>query len=764
MESTPASQHSVIGQAVPSWRAAVALLRLRFRRLFNIATVACNFGRPPRGAAKKQVGVIVITGLMVPMMVLWGVGMAFAILHGAREVLGPAKLTAFVGLQLLILSIGMVAMELGLKKRDLARGDWDMEWLLALPVSVSGLMTMKVVEYTALNGYAWVFVFPMLMFFGWEFELGWLAVGLSALFTLMQSLLVSVSRVVLETCLRRFCSPGFLRNFQAVCTMVGMAPLMLFIVLATGAARADHFIWTWFHHLTDWPLWLPTGLPAVALEAGRAGFVGWGPPTLLLVVGGALGLWVVWRLVALVLREGIISGTGTLQARGGEPAKVGEKRRADAGISIMGKDFLLLLRDRRILLGTLIFPAAILSLQFLVNPALVDSGFGDPKHAATLAFCVGAYVLMFTAVRVLTSEGKALWLLFTVPQPLHDLLRKKALFWAGLASIYSLAVLVYAYTVLPWNARLFEFSFFALAGIFVVALLASAMGIFGYNPHSPNPQQQVRIGHVYLAMLLVGCYNWGFYAPSTWDRIQVFVSLSLLALGLWQRLERELPFILDSVARPAPRLELTDGLGAAFLYIVFVNVMLRALTASTGMTWFQADALAVGIGGGLVVVVTLWYLFLRRLEGLLENLALKGFQPLRAWLPLLVGTPLCALVLVGFYRLVGEHARARGYSVLQVGDAVGEVNLVFGLLAIGLFPWIQELIFRGLVFRRLRQGFGFAPAMLLSALVYALAQHPLHAVPMFFLGLGTAWACERGGLYAAVLLHAGVRAVLVLWG
>ena len=53
---------------------------------------------------------------------------------------------------------------------------------------------------------------------------------------------------------------------------------------------------------------------------------------------------------------------------------------------MVGKDLRLLLRDRNLLVQTLIVPVLILTFQVVANPGLLSGAAGNFRHAAALAF------------------------------------------------------------------------------------------------------------------------------------------------------------------------------------------------------------------------------------------------------------------------------------------------------------------------------------------------------------------------------------------
>ncbi|MBL8675601.1 MAG: CPBP family intramembrane metalloprotease [Rhodospirillales bacterium] len=87
------------------------------------------------------------------------------------------------------------------------------------------------------------------------------------------------------------------------------------------------------------------------------------------------------------------------------------------------------------------------------------------------------------------------------------------------------------------------------------------------------------------------------------------------------------------------------------------------------------------------------------------------------------------------------------------------------LLVAGLFgPFVEELVFRGLVFGYVRARFGYRPALVVSTLLFAAAHmevvHVLLVVPS---GLAFGWLRERSGsIWPCVIGHAATNILAVL--
>jgi membrane protease YdiL (CAAX protease family) len=133
--------------------------------------------------------------------------------------------------------------------------------------------------------------------------------------------------------------------------------------------------------------------------------------------------------------------------------------------------------------------------------------------------------------------------------------------------------------------------------------------------------------------------------------------------------------------------------------------------------------------------------------------ALLAGAPARALeLGLALGTGAAALgmaYLVVLHRTPWWEAHLREAAGVQI-----KVHWMF-LLAVVAAPLCEEFIFRGLLFGGLRRSMSFLPAAALSAALFAIVHPAVSIVPVFALGMCTAYAYERGkGLLAPMLVHA----------
>jgi membrane protease YdiL (CAAX protease family) len=147
---------------------------------------------------------------------------------------------------------------------------------------------------------------------------------------------------------------------------------------------------------------------------------------------------------------------------------------------------------------------------------------------------------------------------------------------------------------------------------------------------------------------------------------------------------------------------------------------------------------------------------------------LRGWRRIRsvaAWL--LAGAAAGISLNLLFNLLAGLVRRLAGLGIaaraLSVGGGAAGVLAVFRIFL--LMPAVEELVFRGLGYGKLREVMGAAPASALTAIWFGLS-HGVGAGGIYagILGIFLAIARERKGLWRAFLLHAGANAgSLMLW-
>lgn len=666
---------------------------------------------------------------------------------------------------LLAMFLAILITQFGMSNQDLARVESSLEWLFTFPVSATTLFAAKIGEYVALNGFLWLMMTPYLFCLFLAAGRGWLAVPLALGFAILQAICMATVRLVAECWLRRHVSPGGIKNVQAACTILGMSLLMGCFAIPTNQWLLRRSIEA--GAIAGMPLfWLPSGWPAAACHRGL----------LVPVVAGAAaaaglvlvaGLWAAGALT----RDGLVTaGAALVGAR--QPAA---RRARTGGIGIATKDLLLLLRDRNFLVQTLVVPLAMAGGQLVVNAEDAVAAIASPTHGPAIAFGLGCYVLLFSAIQVLGAEGQGLWLLYTVPRRLDDLLVRKAAVWGGIALVYTTAVLLVS---ARWQETIsFDFvvaAAMAVVGVFLHAFLAAGIGTLATDPLETDPRRRAHPESMFMFMLLAAFYGYAIYTPSLWQKLAQLVLSTVLAVAVWQKVRDQLPYLLDPVSAPPPRIGLADGMVAAVAFFVLQGVIAVVLTLSEAPLAPGAILLVAFAGAGAVVTGATLVAFHRR--GVPELLEQVGVRPgpcgdgMGAVASLTVGlaTGAAAIGVVWLYLAIVPRvpmllalAREQKAQLAAQENAFG-----FGwiaLLGILAAPLCEEYIFRGLVYRGLRRTSSAAIACVASAALFAIVHPPISVVPVFGLGIACGLAFEwTKSLLAPIAAHALYNAVVIL--
>lgn len=669
-----------------------------------------------------------------------------------------------LGLLLAGIFITLFLISIGGTNRDLGQVDWTLEWLFTLPASGRSLFLAKTFENTLIHAIGWIFNFPLLLVIFWSAGHGWLAVPLALLLTLYLNLLLAALRVVAETWLRKRLSRGRLKNVQAFCTLLGVVGM--YGVLGFAVADMPSAFFRLAEAVPSALLWLPCSVPALFCSSQMSMLL---PSVVLPLFALAIPLWAI-RSSERLVSDGLISGSASDRGRRGVQVSPG----AAGGLfrGIVAKELHLLLRDRTLLVQTLVVPLLILGFQVLWNPAIFSDLGSNPRTVATIAFGVGAYVLMFGSFTVLTVEGDALWLLYTLPQPLDVTLRGKAKLWASLSASYTLLILLIALFSgsRPAPADLLTWVM-ALAGIYIFALLGTGLATLGTDPLEKERNRKVRPGMLYLYMFLAGMYGTVMHNPEPWPKFVLMILCPLLAYAVWQKVRDRIPYLLDPTQRPKPQLSLSDGLVAAVSFFVLQTLILLGLSQESDLPLGTALLYAYCIAGVIVGVICFAVLALKRIPRLAVTLGLVRDPDLEARPSLLkwglMGGALAGAIgalylwgsdYVGFLRAAKDRA-----SLAR--ELLGDQLLVLSILVLVAAPFFEEFIFRGLIFRGLRRSNGVWASALGSAAIFAIVHPPYSFVPVFAVGLITAFVFERTRmLWAPILVHMIYNGAVILMG
>jgi hypothetical protein len=165
----------------------------------------------------------------------------------------------------------------------------------------------------------------------------------------------------------------------------------------------------------------------------------------------------------------------------------------------------------------------------------------------------------------------------------------------------------------------------------------------------------------------------------------------------------------------------------------------------------------------LLVLIIAWLLRLFRMP--FEHLDFHTLAPTEYLLGIATGLLLIGITL-GLSNLAESLFGPVSEIITEAYERLKPQNtsqmLVLGIEIIIIAPFIEEIIFRGLVFRGFRP-YGFWPAALLTSAIYALLfLNPWVALPVFLMGIILCWAYERTGNLSVVLLAHAIANIAVL--
>ncbi|MES2016196.1 MAG: type II CAAX endopeptidase family protein [Pseudomonadota bacterium] len=775
-------------QATPS-QAMWLIARLRLRRLWNM--IAGFSFRPinktkSRAAtpARKRVGWL-LAGVMGVLMLFSAVNMARQSVVNIQCYLEPSSHCISVGphdktqievnvaadelhaarfsapvesaLAMQLSLLFLVSFLLPLSSREMAAADWDLEWLVTLPASRATLLWGRIAERTLVNPTGWILLTPFCAMQAWYAGLGWSAplAGLAGALVLMP--LAATLRTLVDTGLRMSLAPSQLRNVQAVTAILGMP--FLYLAIAFSAMHAGSPVLGLARQFPAWSQWLPPGVMVKAINAGSAAQAGAMLALLALEIGAAI--WLGMRVLRYQLRNGVVASGAREAARSAPPpaASTSALTRLLPASPIKRRELRLLGRDRNFLIQSLLLPIIIVGgqLLFTSSASAITEMANSPSFMAGMAFGIGSYMLMLSAFQTLNNEGQALWMLFTFPHAIEKVLKEKAEFWGVLALLYPVLILSATLLLAPAHA-LATLGLFAvvLAGIPIFSSIAVALGVFGCDPLATDVRTKVRPAYLYLYMLLSGVYIYAITAGPWPQKLVLIVLMAAFAQALWQKARDQLPFLLDPSASPPAQVSTADGLMAAMLFFVLQSALFL-LAKWSDLPDAQAIVLAFAGAGVLVYAVMRLTYRIGKTGGVPALLRQNAGQAL-AWG---AGAGVAAaLVGLGYLQLVRHWDLFA--EALQAGGKHAFAAHWLILLAVLAAPLCEEFIFRGLIFGGLRRSMGLAPSMLLSAALFAIVHPPVSMLPVFVLGLGTAWVYDRTrALLAPMLVHAIYNGVLV---
>jgi membrane protease YdiL (CAAX protease family) len=682
------------------------------------------------------------------------VEIAAAELHAA-----PFDPTLLNGLTMELTILFAVAVLLPLGSKEMAQPDWDLEWLVTLPIKRSTLLWGRLLERSASNSAGIVALTAPYVMIAWYSGFKWTALPIALLAAALLLPLAALLHTLADTGLRMWLPASQLRNLQAVASLFNMP--LVYLVMALGMPRADGFAMQWAAGFPSWMIWTPPGVVLQAIQAQT--LAQFASAAALLLAQLAVLLWSGVALMRYQLRNGVVGSSSRESTRGKAAAKPPAGALSAIGSllsTIQRRELLLLSRDRNFLVQTLLLPVIIVGSQVVFNGTLNSMGELGQHHtvAAAIAFGIGVYVLMLSAFQTLNNEGHVLWLLYTVPRSMESVLKEKAKLWGVLAMTYPLIVLVFtAMHTDVWDWRAPVLALTVLAGIPIYSMIAVSLGVFACDPTAVEVRTRVRPTYAYLYMLLASFYTWSIYSDNWAQKLITMVLTASFALALWQKARDALPYLLDPAAAPPARVSTSDGLIAATAFFIMQGILVLVLADDAKAPGLDVIALSFGLSG--LVVYALVRLIYWRSKTANVPVIWRGIQLGASLRDAAVAIAVSCVVAFSYLYALKHSSLAAQLPALP---PAADTRLWLFALTVLAAPLCEEFIFRGLIFGGLRRSMPAAQAIVISAAVFAAVHPALSLLPVFVVGLCTAWVYERSKtLLAPMLVHAAYNAAMV---
>jgi ABC-2 type transport system permease protein len=757
--------------AAPLLLSTWLLIRLRLRRLANQLAAASQPRKKPgdttrTGNAGKKSSVAIFYFAVPMMLVGFGMVAASAItqMHHALDSADAFWVTVefsqalAIGVAFLVFVLWTSSLLLTVASGELAKPDWDLEWLITLPIRSDTMVWARILERSVVNPSGAIALLPMCVVIAWFSGYRWMApvVGVLAAWPLM--LLAAVARTLLDTGLRLTLRPAQLRNLHAVISVLSI--VAMYLAISMGLPGKGDFMIGIAAAMPGWLLHTPMGLAVLAVNERSFADVLWLAAELLAQVGFIT--WLGVRVLRYQLRHGVVAGGARDAARhsGTSTSEAAAPSRALATLRLLKpvqrRELKLLSRDRNFLVQSLVLPLLIVGGQILLGSSgIASSMWVDSNVLASVAFGLAAYSLSMSAFQTLNTEGHALWLLYTFPLSIEEVLKDKAKLWGVITLAYPIAMFTVGAVLAPTlDWKFLGAMLTAFLGIPIYAFIAVALGVFGSNPLEQQQNHKVKPSYVYIYMSLAGLYIYAIVTPNPAQRLIFMVLTLLLAFALWQKARDQLPYLLDPDASPPPRVSTSDGLIAAMLFFV-VQGIAAAVIIGRGRATGAAVLIAFSIGGAITYAIMRSVYAKAKTEDV-PRIRGESLNPL----PGIAGGLFAAAA--GLLYLYALSALGILEEATRDSGSYAKLGLWVWPLAVIAAPIFEEFIFRGLIFGGLRRSFGMWPAALASAAVFAIMHPAVSIVPVFVMGMCAAWLYERTrGLLAPILAHATYNACII---
>ena len=449
------------------------------------------------------------------------------------------------------------------------------------------------------------------------------------------------------------------------------------------------------------------------------------------------------------------------------------------------KEILWFFRDRGAIVQTILIPITIAGFELFNLRVFVDRVGYSWRSIAGAAVVFGTYLLWILGPRSLASEGPALWLAQTWPRGLEELMKAKARLWFLSATVLVLPVLAFAIVRFPgdsWRILLIGVGWIA----FGRSMAEKSVTLVSVSSSSGEPEP-IPKGRRWAASLGMLTFAIGILGQR-WELAVIGIVYSwLTAAAMWENFRARLPFLFDPWSEKVPPPPTLMHAMIAISVLVEGGAVLTGICLAV-FSYLGDGAIAVSQAIAFGAVATLVSLVV---SVMLES---RGVPPKKVWCWTTENRPnhkrpswwsgdgkrdrrffaslgigvlsglLFALVAKGYVLLLSQFGTFSEMfrNAQEQMETVPHLRLSYAIMAIVFASFAEEFLFRGLLFRALDREWGGWRAIVGSAAFFAIYHQPLAWLPVFLVGLATAFVFKKTGrLAAAVVVHMVYNAVVL---
>ncbi len=502
-------------------------------------------------------------------------------------------------------------------------------------------------------------------------------------------------------------------------------------------------------------------------------------------VAGVLACWTAASVAtALAIHFCIWGASRGLSGNYGRAGAVAAGRGARFGKEpLYRKELLWFVRDRSAIVQTILIPLTVAGFQLFNFRFLLEHAASAWNYLSGAAILFGTYFLWILGPKSLASEGSALWLALTWPRGLESLLKAKAWLWSMISTGVVTLILAYGIFLFPadaWKVGLVGVGWL----VFGRSMAEKTVTLVTVTSSSGDPEP-IPAGRRWAASLGMLTFAIGVLTQQ-WSLAVVGIVYSYLtAAAMWENFRARLPFLYDpwSEKLPPPP-TLMHAMVAISILVESVTVVSAPFAVLGGREAFVVarsiayTLCAAAVSFGMVDFlgnrgVTLADVWKWRGGGVPAGWAKDWWcgdgsrrgRFARALLAGAVGGGLLGGFALGYTAVLMQFP-ATAEPIRQARELLDNnpgLKGFYVFCAVGVAPFVEEYLFRGLLYRALDREWGGWRAVLGSAAFFAIYHPPLAWVPVGLLGASNALLFKRTGRLApAVILHMVYNAVVLL--